>query len=118
MKTGKVVHIRSGELNVRARIDKKDPTETRDSYGGVTTPWYKFEEVWCKIRPVEGREYDAGERLNPEITHEVTLRYLKGVTPHMRLVVLPEASRNFDIIYARDEDTRGRETTLWCKEDF
>ena len=51
--------------------------------------------VWASIEPTRGREYQEAQRIRPELTYKITMRYIIGLTPDM---LIKYKNRYFDII--------------------
>lgn len=100
-----------GEL--RHRITIQQPTEIKDQYKRPVTGWADFAMVWAAVEPLRGREYLLAQNTNTELTVRVRIRYLKGVTPGMRVLY---GGRVFDIQSVIDVDERHREMHLMCAE--
>ncbi len=39
--------------------------------------------VWASVEPTRGREYQEAQRIRPELTYKITMRYQKDVTSDM-----------------------------------
>lgn len=52
-------------------------------------------KIWASVEPTRGREYQEAQRIRPELTYKITIRYLKNVTPDM-LIKFKE--RYFEIV--------------------
>lgn len=75
--------IRAGEL--RHRITIQQPDDSAAAWGGERT-WHTYVTVWAKITPKRGR-YNTSEDIRKdeaEVTHEITIRYIRGLNPSMR----------------------------------
>ena len=104
--------MRAGKL--RHRVTIQQTTETREStMGGVIDTWGTFATRYASVSPLTGREYFTAQQHASEVTHEVRLRYLSGVTTKMRVL---HDGRTFDIESIANTDERDRETVLLCKE--
>lgn len=55
----------------------------------------EMKTVWASVEPTRGREYQEAQRIRPELTYKVTMRYHKGITPDM---LLKFKDRYFQII--------------------
>lgn len=76
--------IAAGEL--RWQVQLMQPNLTQDSSGGVDpTATSVFATVWAKIEALMGRELYAAQQRVSEVTHRLTIRYLRGVTSQMDL---------------------------------
>lgn len=58
---------------------------TADGMGGGSEAWTTFATIWCRIEPRLGNERYFGQRLEENITHVITARYLAGATATMRV---------------------------------
>jgi SPP1 family predicted phage head-tail adaptor len=88
-------------------------TETQDTDGSVVETWSPYATVHASIEPMSGREYFAAQSTQADETHRISLRYLSGVTPKMRVNY---ASRIFDILSVINVNERNRELQLMCRE--
>jgi SPP1 family predicted phage head-tail adaptor len=103
--------MKIGKLRQRIKIQKY--TAGRDSFGGEEPVWTDVAEVWARVSPVSGKEFFASAQVNAEVTTKITMRYIKGITPKMRVVF---DSRSFDIVSVLDFEERGIELNLMCRE--
>jgi SPP1 family predicted phage head-tail adaptor len=103
--------MKIGKLRHRIKIQKY--TAGRDSFGGEEPVWTDVAEVWARVSPVSGKEFFASAQVNAEVTTKITMRYIKGITPKMRVVF---DSRSFDIVSVLDFEERGIELNLMCRE--
>jgi len=74
----------SSELNKRIRIEQRPPAlnEMNEKVSG----WILFEERWAHIKDLTGREFVAAGGTQNEVTTEIKIRPLVGVTDEMRVV--------------------------------
>jgi SPP1 family predicted phage head-tail adaptor len=103
--------MKIGKLRHRIKIQKY--TAGRDSFGGEEPVWTDVAEVWARVSPVSGKEFFASAQVNAEVTTKITMRYIKGITPKMRVVF---DGRSFDIVSVLDFEERGIELNLMCRE--
>lgn len=104
--------MRSGRLRFKVKIEKNTPVHASP---GVDTPsWSTFATVWADIQPLTGKEFFTGAELQAEVSHQIRIRYLDGVTSKMRVVY---NSRIFEIEAVINRDERNKETVLACIED-
>jgi SPP1 family predicted phage head-tail adaptor len=75
--------VKAGELRHRGVIQK--PNDASSAWGGSRT-WETYATVWTKIKPVGGNESIDADTLKSEatVTHNITMRYLRGLRPSMR----------------------------------
>ena len=103
--------MRAGKL--RHKVTIQDYTESQDSYGAVTKTWSDYATIWASIEPVRGREFWDSKQINAEITAKITIRYLSGITPKMRIKY---GARIFEIISVINPEERNKELQLMVKE--
>lgn len=105
--------MRPGKLRHRVSIQR--PPNTRDLQGGQAGSWVEIENgcVWASITPLSGsRRYEAAQVVQG-VSHDITTRYLSGVTSEMKVVY---GTRTFWIRSIVDVDERNRELRLMCEE--
>lgn len=103
--------MKIGKLRHRVKIQAY--TAGRDSFGGEEPVWTDVATVWASVTPVSGKEYFASAQVNAEISTKITMRYISGITPKMRVVF---GNRVFEIISVLNFEERGIELNLMCKE--
>ncbi|WP_345993760.1 phage head closure protein [Sulfurimonas sp. HSL-1716] len=84
--------MRSG--NLKHKVEIKQHTGTRDTFGGVADDDVLFATVYVSIVPLSGKEYFVSKSVNSEVTHQIEMRFIPGVTPDMKIVY---GTREFDI---------------------
>ena len=104
--------IRAGKLDKRVTI--QETTEGQDVYGAVTDSWGTFATRWASIEPLNGKEYFQVAERNAEVNTRITMRYISGVTPKMRVLY---DGRTYDIQSVISHRENKRETVLMCIED-
>ena len=103
--------MRTGRLRHRVKIQHY--TESQNAFGEATKNWTDYATVWAAVEPVKGREFWESQQINAEITTKVTMRYLAGVKPKMRILY---DTRIFEIDSVINVDERNRELQLLVKE--
>jgi len=103
--------VRIGELSKRVTIQQR--TTTLSASGAQSTTWADVQAVWAAIVPMSGRELLAAQSVRSEVTHQVTIRYRRGITTSMRLSY---GSRFFNIHAIMDDLERHRQLTVMCSE--
>lgn len=98
---------------LRHRVALQAYTASRDSFGAETQEWSDTANVWASIEPVSGKEYFSSKQLNAEITTKITIRYLKDISPKMRVVF---EGRIYEIISVINFEEKNISLTLMCKE--
>ena len=76
--------MRAGDL--RKRITFQMRVTTKDALGGQLGNWVDFATVWAEIRPLNSYELFRAQAIQSEISHEITIRYVPGITASMRAV--------------------------------
>lgn len=109
--------MRSGRLRHRLILESP-PDESRDAFGhrAYDGDWTTFAEVWGEVTPLSGREYWRAAQVQPDVTHQVTIRYLPNVTTQMRVRRRGETDRFYQIGAVLNIDERNREMQLMCRE--
>ena len=106
--------MKAGKLRHRVTIQKLD--ESQDGTGGIrkgSSDWSDFATRWAAIEPLQGRELFIAQQVSAEVNIRLRLRYLKNVTPRMRVLF---DGREFDIKSVLNPGERNRELELLCKE--
>lgn len=67
-----------------------------DGIGGYTRSWQDVVELWAEIKPISGNEKLLGNKIQPEVTSKLILRYRNDVTSGMRFLL---GDRVFNIRY-------------------
>lgn len=102
--------MRAGRLN--ERITLQSAAVSVDSVGQPVHSWSTFATVWAEVMPVSGREYFRAQSLTQAESIRITMRYLDGVTPSMRVV---HGSRTYHIRSVLNVGSRERELELICE---
>ena len=71
--------------NLRERITIQSLSRTADGQCGFTESWSDFAEVWAEIKPASAMERIFGQRVESNVTHKITIRWLDGVISEMRI---------------------------------
>lgn len=104
--------VQAGEL--RHALTIFTPVETVDPTGSVSVdPEGPGFSVWGAILPDHSREFFDANKLNPEITGVIRIRYDSRVTPKHRVKL---GARQWDILGVRDYEERRRVMLLLVRE--
>lgn len=107
--------MKAGQLNQKIVIEQ--PAVVSDGEGGETTTWSTYSTVWASIRPLRGREYYEANQTRADVTAEIRIRYIAGITPKMRVkYVLDSVTRYYDIHAVQDMWERDREIVMMVSE--
>lgn len=105
-------NINPGELRHKITFQKFDKGQ-QNEYGEPIPNWVDVFTVRAGIYPISGKEFYAAETVNSAVTHKVNIRYVKGLTPDMRVKF---GDRLFSIISIINFQERNTELQLLCKE--
>ena len=89
-------------------------TPTRDASGGLLDAWSTYATVRAAISTTGGREFYRAQQTNSELTHEVVIYRVAGVSAGMRVLW---GTRSLLIVAVLQDETRiVNSTALHCKE--
>lgn len=103
--------MKAGEM--RNPLVIQEPINTQNDYGETIQTWREFASVNGSVKPSSAREFWRASQQVADATHGVTIRYLPGVLPTMRILY---GSRVLNIISVLDNEERHAELNLICKE--
>jgi len=108
--------VRAGDLRHLVVIEQQ--AQTQDSFGGQPLTWTAVDTVWADINPLSGREREASQAINVEISHEITIWYqARFADPKvMAAYRLRYGTRLFNIHGTLNVDERNREITILAGE--
>jgi len=98
---------------LRHRVNLQRRTTTQSATGQPTVAWTTYAARWASVRPLQGREFMLAKQVAADVTTEIKLRYLGGVTAEDRVLF---GSRIYDINTVINTDERNVELVLMCKE--
>lgn len=104
--------MRSGKLTERLQI-QENRKATKTTLGEVAENWHTVNSVWAGIVTLSGLELIRARQVAAEATHEVTIRYYKGLTNKHRFLW---GSVKLDINHVNDKDQRHHEMVCICKQ--
>lgn len=94
------------------RITFQRLTTIQGEYG-PEEGWENLNTVWADIKPITGKTFFSAMQINSEITHQVFIRYTKGISPSMRILY---QGRLFEILYVMNYDEGNETIQMLCKE--
>jgi len=103
--------IEAGQF--RHRVSVQQLAGGQDETGQEEAGWAEIAQRWASIEPLSGREFFQGKQLEAEVTVRIRMRYLRGLTPKMRVVY---GARAFDVQHVINVEERNRELELLCIE--
>jgi len=101
----------AGKLDKLISIEKR--TLTQDAAGQEYETWVSIATVYANVKPLIGRDYLAAKQTVDEQSHDVTIRYRRGLHRKMRVNYL---SRIFEIFGIIDPDEKREWLYLKCRE--
>ena len=104
--------MRAGSL--RHRITIQEQTETVDAIGGYSASWSDYHECWAAVWPIKSVETSDAMKLENQITHQIRIRYVSGITTKHRIIF---GSRTFQIVSARNWEERNIYIDLMTTEE-
>lgn len=112
--------MRGGQLRKRIEVQAPDrATASNDSHGNPVRAWRLLRTVWGKIEPIKGIENWKGMAVSSQITHGITIRYFKDLTPDCRFKYAPpgaSGARIFHIQGILNKDERSVTHHITCIE--
>lgn len=96
----------------RSLVQIEAPVQVKDKYQAVTTSWQLFAEVWASIETLRAYEKVAVAASWPGASHKVTIRYIEGILPTMRINF---NNQIYSILGINDVDMRHRDIELTCE---
>lgn len=99
--------------HLRDSIVFETPSTTVNSRGESTPTWSTFATVFGEIRSVSGQEYIKNERIQGELTHQITIRFLSGLVDKMRASV---GGKYYEIVAVLPDRTGARMQQVMCRE--
>ncbi len=73
-----------GKLNKRITLQRM--VHKKDEMGQDKPVWEDWKTLWATVKPMKSTEYKFIEKLAPEVTHRIYIRYRPGVTADMRII--------------------------------
>ena len=91
--------MRAGTLDSQIRIERKVVTRDPD-YNTEVVTWAEFATVWAEVRDVlPSRSESVQQSVDiAQRPSRVRMRYLAGITPDMRVVLLDDGNRPAAIV--------------------
>jgi SPP1 family predicted phage head-tail adaptor len=101
----------AGKLDKKVLIQVK--TEGQDTFGEPNTTWATTATTYANINPLVGKEFFSAQQNESQISHDVTIRYRRGVKPKMRISY---NDRVFEIHTVIDFEEKREWLFLKCRE--
>ena len=103
--------LNPGELRNQVQITRKDAS--LNAYNEEVVTWPVFASVWAKIDHLRGREYLDARQATADLTTKITIRYLQGMLPSMRVEF---GDQVYEVISVIDVQERHNVMELMCKQ--
>jgi SPP1 family predicted phage head-tail adaptor len=94
-------------------IELQEKTQTQDPSGQRQDSWKTIAGVYANIKPLVGRDYLAAQQVVDEVSHDVTIKYRRGVKPQMRVKYL---NLYYEIVSVIDPNEMREWLFLKCRE--
>lgn len=101
--------------DLRSRITIQQKTRTPDGIGGATVSWTDLDTVWARVESMATRERYYADKLAPNTSHQITIRYRTDITAQMRVMY---DGRMFSVVgdpIVKDEQKK-KYLVLYCVE--
>lgn len=105
--------MKAGKLRDSITIESR--SESPNSVGDSIETWSDFATVWAEVLNQTGKEFISAREQHSELTHVVTIRYLAGVTPQMRI---NHGGVYLNILSVIDPNNRKQQLRLLCNEQL
>jgi len=102
--------INAGELTHQITLQKKSITQ--DSELNPIETWINWRTLWAQPMPKTGKEYYKLATVNSDITEAFKIRYIGGVSPHLRLLF---RCKYFEILDVINTDEKNQEIIITAK---
>lgn len=96
----------------RSKIVIQSPVKTKGTTGGVVTTWVDFAEVFASIETLRTYEKQAAQSANPGADSMITIKYIAGLLPTMRISY---NDKIYSILGINDIEERHRNIELTCQ---
>jgi SPP1 family predicted phage head-tail adaptor len=109
--------MQSGKLRYLVAIERK--TSARDGFGADQELWSTVALVYAGFESLNGNELFAAQKINPDVTHKITIRYRAGILATMRVNwtdTTEGRNRIFDILASMDLEQRREKLQLLAVE--
>jgi len=98
---------------MRHRITIQEQQRAPNAIGEMVTTWADWQTVWGSIEPNTGKRYYEALQANAEVDGIIRTRYLKGVSPTMRIIY---GSRVLSIVSILNVQERRKELRIYYRE--
>jgi SPP1 family predicted phage head-tail adaptor len=106
------VYTRAGPM--RHRVEFQRAETVPNDFGEPVETWATYATRWARVQPLRGRDRWAAQQVNAQVTHEITLRHVRGVKAEHRIKF---GDRVFTIEAPVNPEEKGAVLTLPCREE-
>lgn len=113
--------LRAGDLRQRVTLEQR--TQQSDGHDGFVEAWLPlYRRMPARVQPLQGRDLERAQQLDPRISHQVTLRYWRNYRADLdggrtRLVWHDVGEVSLELVAPPvDQDARHEALTLLCRE--
>lgn len=103
---------------IRARLRDvvtiQESTISRSAHGQPIESWADVDTVRARVESLSGKEWFAADQRQSRVTTRITIRYVSGVEPKMRVV---HGSITYNIVAVLGGDTSRDPLFLMCERD-
>lgn len=101
----------AGKRNVLVQFQKPPSTE-QDTAGQPLDEWITFATRWCKVEPLNGREYFTAQQVVADVNTRITMDYLPELDATCRAI--DESNIIYNINDVIDVESRHITHVLMC----
>jgi SPP1 family predicted phage head-tail adaptor len=105
--------MKAGEMRHWIRFEEMPEYPQKNEFGEAEGVPLVVHQCFAKVEALSGREFFSAEAVQSEVTHNITTRYVPGITTKQTIRF---GEHKFDILSAIDPDGRGRELRIRAKE--
>jgi len=106
--------VNPGRLRHRVTIQRPAASSPLNGFGEPGGPAVTFAAAYASIQALQGREFEAAQRLWADARFLVELQYLAGVTTEMR--ILDDEGRTLNILDVEDPEGNRARLVMYCSE--
>ena len=109
------IEYRGGDLRIGALRHKvliQSPIHTKSLSGSMVTTWEDWASLWAGIENFRAYAKQAANAAWPGADSKITIHYVKGLLPTMRIVY---EDKIYSILGINDLEERHREMELTCQ---
>lgn len=98
--------------NLQHRVRVQQIATAQDAFGQPGATWTDVFTQWASVEDLTGRELEAAQAIQAEVSTRITMRWRNGVNPQMRAVW---GTKIYNILAVLDPTGRHRVMYLMCE---